>query len=253
MAKRALTARKKAEPTIIEEELQQEGVYFDEELYVRTSSPHAQMAYAGVPVMLINRNTLFDILFSSEWFKQRTLKQLREAPLEVLVEGVPRYTIRVATKQDVIDLATQGIRETTLERAVEKDKARRAGTETTIQHDDGTVTVRPPKAARTPKVATPGAVGRSRKGSVEFAFTLPTGKALENRLANMPKQARILMEIASAAGQERMNGEALDAVLQAGAPAKGVLPKIVPLVLQRFKAFIRDGAYDGLVTKEEAA
>lgn len=232
------------------EEPADEKVYFDEELYIRTATPYAQMTYAGTPVMLIGRNELFDLLFSSEWFKQRTLKQLREKTFDLERDGVPAYSIRVANKQDIIDLASQGIRQTTIIRAVEKDKVRRANTETTVQHDDGTVTVRLPKATRTARI--PG-VSKAR-GGVEFPFTLPTGKALENRLANMPKQARLIMEIIVEAGQgqARLNGEALDSILQAGGPGKGIDAKIVPLLLQRLKAFIRDGVYDGLVTKEES-
>lgn len=246
--------RAKVEPITVAEEPEPDMVAMDDDLVIRRSMGDRETVMASVPVMLLTLNETFDLLFASKWFRLLTVKLLREGLMYEL-DGEPRASLKIATKQEIIDLAAQGIRVTSLPRAVEKDKARRSNAGATVTHEDGTTTVRPPKAARAPKPPKDPAAPKqpkAKKGNVEFIFTIPTGKALENRLANMPKQGRILMEIAAEAGQARMNGEALDAVLQAGAPGKGVLPKIVPLVLQRFKAFIRDGVYDGLVTKEES-
>lgn len=244
--------RAKVEPITVAEEPEPDVVALDDDLVIRRAIGDRETVMAAVPAILMTMNDAFDYLFASKWFRLKTIQLLRDG-LTYELDGEPRATIKIATKQEIIDLAAQGVRVTSIPRAVEKDKARRAGQGATVVHEDGTTTVRPPKAARAPKDPNaPKPPRATKKGTVEFIFTIPTGKALENRLANMPKQGRILMEIAAEAGQARMNGEALDAVLQAGAPGKGVLPKIVPLVLQRFKAFIRDGVYDGLVTKEES-
>jgi hypothetical protein len=200
---------------------------------IRIGSRREQKEYATKPIMLLSlQETAESLLMSSvvrEWLHARIIEKLQRGE-SFLIEDLCEY--RLATQQEVIDAASQGLRVKTI-----KEWAAPDPTQTVADAS------RPGRAPKAPSVR------KAARQDTAFTFTIPpAGKARDKAFAELTTQGRQLLEIVVETGQERLNVAALEAVLDAGRASKGIDPKI-PL-LQRFKRFHTTGAYKNLVNKE---
>ena len=196
---------------------------------IRIGTVREQKEYATKPIMLLSLTETAEALLLSnvvrEWLHARIVEHLQRGE-SFTIDDLCEY--RLATEQEVIDAASQGLKVKTIKEWAEPSLA---------------------DASRPGRAATAPSVRKAARQDTAFTFTFPApGKARDKAFEGLTTQARQLLEIVAATGQERLNVAALEVVLDAGRASKSIDPKI-PL-LQRFKRFHTTGAYETLVNKE---
>lgn len=230
------------------------------ESVVRIASAASQVEYNSVPMMVLSLDEAADILSDSRFMRPTFVNwikdSLRAGNVHIMERnGEPHVSYRLANKQDIMDCASEGVRQSTVKKA-------------TAAHVTGTGPVPPPApgaSAPPPSNETrprraPSARKVTKAGTV-FVFTLPpAGPKREARFAadwvsptsgkKFSAQARAVIEIIAESGETELNQDALTHILETGAAAKGLEAASIYRRFFRFAFTPGYELYDGLVIKK---
>jgi hypothetical protein len=233
------------------------------ESVIRTAFAVNQREYNGVPMMVLSLEEAAESLADSRWMRSSFVTWIKDAMIKGQVftferNGEPHYEYKLATKEALLELASQGVRQTTIKKAV-------------ANHITGVTTPRPaPAATGTEPESAPAATRRRQpsarktaKTNTLFVFTIPPpGKKREERFdkewksptsgKGFSEQARKIMEIVAESGETELNQDALTHILEQGAPSKGLEPSTIYRRFFRFAFTAGYEVYDGLVSRKDA-